>query len=361
MNRIIMHLDLDAFFCAVEELLDPSLRGKAFAVGGKSDKRGVIASCSYAARNMGVRSAMPSFRARQLCPDLIIVGRNGKQYGIKSKEVMKILRNITPNIEQISIDEAFIDATELDDDIYSLAIKLQKTILDQTGLSCSLGVASNKLVAKIATDVGKGKIKTTTYPNAIEIVPNGQEANFLAPLPADMLWGVGPKTSENLTRLGIRTIGDIAKWPSSDITRRFGKNGFDLVRRAQGKDSRRVSNIRNPKSYSAEITFYEDTTEKQKLQGTIQKQANRISASLRKANIRGSTIKLKLRWSDFTTITRQSTLPNPTNNAKKIYEEASNLLSIHWNNIRPVRLLGVGVSGFKNKKNTEQLSLWDSQ
>ena len=192
MSPIILHLDLDAFFCAVEETRNPDLRGKAFAVGGKPDERGVVASCSYAARQYGVRSAMPMARALRLCPGLLVVPGRHALYGEVSRQVMARLRAITPATEQISIDEAFLDISSIDESPEALARKLQAEIRDDLGLPSSIGIAGNKLVAKIATEVGKKAGRGNSAPFGLTIVPAGEEAAFLAPLPADMLWGVGP-------------------------------------------------------------------------------------------------------------------------------------------------------------------------
>src|SRR5512143_1397182 len=227
MTSTILHLDLDAFFCAVEETRNPELRGRPFAVGGKPDERGVVASCSYAARQYGIRSAMPMARAIRLCPGLLIVPGRHRLYSEVSREVMKRLRAIAPSIEQISIDEAFLDISESGEPSDQLARRLQAEIRDELGLPCSIGIASNKLVAKIATEVGKKAARGGGPPFGLTIVPPGHEAAFLAPLPADMLWGVGPKTSARLAELGIRTIGDIANWPESELVRLFGENGRD--------------------------------------------------------------------------------------------------------------------------------------
>ena len=199
MPRTILHLDLDAFFCAVEETRNPELRGKAFAVGGKPDERGVVASCSYAARKMGVRSAMPMSQAVRLSPGLIIVPGHHHLYGEVSRQVMDILHNVTGLVEQISIDEAFLDISDIHEDSERVARRLQTRIREELQLPCSIGIASNKMVAKIATEVGKAialkRIKAQGLaepPNAVTVVGYGEEASFLSPLPADMLWGVGP-------------------------------------------------------------------------------------------------------------------------------------------------------------------------
>ena len=231
MPRTILHIDLDAFYCAVEETRNPELRGKAFAVGGRPEERGVVASCSYAARRMGVRSAMPMGKALRLSPGLIIVSSRHHIYREVSGQVMNLLHELTALVEQISIDEAFLDISDIREEPERIARNLQTRILEELQLPCSIGIASNKMVAKIATEVGKSlalqKIKEKGLaepPNAVTVVPFGEEAAFLSPLPADMLWGVGPKTSARLTELGIQTIGDIAKWPESEMIRMFGEN-----------------------------------------------------------------------------------------------------------------------------------------
>ncbi|MBL8050248.1 MAG: DNA polymerase IV [Anaerolineales bacterium] len=218
MPRTILHLDLDAFYCSVEEVENPELKGKPFAVGGKPNERGVVASCSYAARAKGVRSAMPMSKAIQLCRDLIIVSGRHKLYSEYSEHVMSKLRNLTPLVEQISIDEAFLDISNLDEDPTRLALDLQADIRVELQLPSSIGIASNKLVAKIATEVGKKSNKIKDMPPfGFTIVPVGKEAEFLSPLPANMLWGVGPKTYARLSELGIKTIGDIAQWPQKEL------------------------------------------------------------------------------------------------------------------------------------------------
>src|SRR6266498_1996351 len=203
--RTIIHLDLDAFFCAVEEQRDPALRGRPFAVGGRPDSRGVVTSASYMARKFGVHSAMPMAQAARLCPDLRVVPPNFAAYRAASQQVMTRLHALTPLVEQISIDEAFLDVTALGETGEALAAKLQTTMRDDLALSCSLGVATNKLVAKVATDVGKSLVRSGKMPHAICVVPPGDEATFLAPLPATALWGVGPRTAERLAELGMHT------------------------------------------------------------------------------------------------------------------------------------------------------------
>jgi len=365
MFRTILHLDLDAFFCAVEETRNPALRGVAFAVGGKPNERGVVASCSYAARKMGVRSAMPMSRAVRLCPGLVIVPGHHRIYRDVSHQVMDILRSTSGLVEQISIDEAFLDISDIRDEPERIARGLQSRIRDELHLPSSIGIASNKLVAKIATEVGKAlalmRIKAqglTEPPNALTVVPYGEEAAFLSPLPADMLWGVGPKTFQRLADLGIHTIGDIAKWPENELIRLFGENGRDLSRHAKGIDNRPIVTERETKSISQEITFSVDVRDDKVLQKTIREQSARVASQLRKSELAGSTIKLKIRWPDFTTLTRQTTLGYRTDQEDEIAEAALELMKSVRKPNQAVRLIGVGVSGLGQP--IRQLGLWDT-
>ncbi len=357
MPRVILHLDLDAFFCAVEETRDESLRGKPFAVGGRPDERGVVSSCSYAARQFGVRSAMPMSRALRLCPGLIIVPGRHRQYSEVSKQVMERLGQLTPLMEQISIDEAFLDISDLRDPPERLARDLQAGIRDTLGLPSSIGIASNKLVAKIATEVGKKAARGGAPPFALTIVPAGEEAAFLAPLPADMLSGVGPKTVARLAELGIHTIGDIARWPEADLAARFGENGRDLARHARGLDDRPVVTEHETKSISQETTFARDVRDDKLLERTLRELSAQVGKQLRQSDLAGKTVKLKLRWPDFTTLTRQTTLKQATDQDEEIASTAAALLKSVRRSGQAVRLIGVGVSGLGPP--LRQLSLWD--
>ncbi|RYX86437.1 DNA polymerase IV [bacterium] len=361
-TRTIIHVDLDAFYCAVEEKRDPSLRGTAFAVGGRADERGVVASCSYAARRSGVRSAMAMGMAQRLCPHLIVVPTRHSHYRAVSGGVMALLRSITPQLEQLSIDEAFLDVTELVGDGNevtgrSLALEIQRRVWDELELSCSLGVASNKMVAKIATDCGKATVSTGQSPRALCVVEAGTEADFLAPLPVSALWGVGPKLEAKLKELRIETIGDLAHWDERDLAHRFGKHGVDLAKHARGIDRREVVTERETKSISSETTFLQDVSEWETLHATLLEQAQSVSFQLKKQKLQASTVKLKIRWSDFSFSTRQTTLLSSTDAAPAIEAAATTLLSKLWIGGEPVRLLGVGVSGLSLVR---QLGLFDS-
>jgi DNA polymerase-4 len=360
--RTILHLDLDAFYCTVEEQRDPSLHGQPFAVGARPEQRGVVASCSYAARRFGVRSAMPMSQAVRLCPQLLIVPSRHAVYQDVSLQVMAHLHALTPLIEQISIDEAFLDVTSLviphqeATSARVIARHLQRQIKQELGLSCSLGVASNKMMAKIANDYGKSQITSGHSPQAICVVPFGEEAAFLAPLPVSALWGVGPKTEARLKGLNLHTIGQLAGYPLKELVRRFGSHGYDLFQHARGIDKRAIETSREAKSISSETTFVDDVEEWEALEAVLREQADDVAVHLHRKSLQGDTIKIKVRWADFTTPTRQKTLPQATDQAAVIAEAALELLRQLWAPSQRVRLLGVGVAGLTTVR---QLSLWD--
>ncbi len=303
-------------------------------------------------------------QALRLCPGLIIVSGHHRVYGEVSRQVMQRLHNLTALVEQISIDEAFLDISDIQDEPENVARGLQARIRDELHLPCSIGIASNKLVAKIATEVGKAlalkRIKAQGLaepPNAVTVVPFGEEAAFLNPLPADMLWGVGPKTSKRLGELGIHTIGDIARWPENELSRLFGENGRDLARHAKGIDNRPIETERETKSISQEITFSRDVRDDKVLEKTVREQSAEVARQLRKNELAGSTIKLKMRWPDFTTLTRQTTLNHRTDQEDEIAEAALKLMKSVRKSNQYVRLIGVGVSGLGAP--IRQLGLWD--
>ncbi len=358
-TRKILHLDLDAFFCAVEEQLNPALRGKAIAVGGRPDQRGVVSSASYPARKYGVRSAMPMGQALRLCPHLIVVGQTRGVYSERSRAVMDILRDTAPYVEPLSIDEAFLDVTILPDPILDIATRLQKRINDELDLPCSLGGATNKLVAKTANTIGKARHKKDEPPKAITIVPAGEEAAFLAPLPIRRLWGVGPKTAETLQSLGLTKVGDVANWSEDALVLRLGKLGGDIWRRARGIDFRPVLTEHEAKSISKEVTFAKDIADEAELKLTLRRLADGVGRQARKAELAGVTVKIKLRWTDFSTLSRQVTLDQPTDLDGDIYESARRLFEQVWPPGRPVRLIGVGLSGFGEP--SRQLGLWGDE
>lgn len=357
-TRKILHLDLDAFFCAVEELKDPSLAGKAFAVGGLAEHRGVISTCSYPARKFGVHSAMPTGQAFKLCPHLILISGFHSDYSAKSREVMEIVNQLTGLVEQVSIDEAFMDVTDLPDDIETIARKLQADVLEKTSLPCSIGAATNKLVAKMATDAGKVRSKSESYPRAILVVPPGKEADFLAPMPVKAMWGVGPKMEIALQNAGMHTIGDITQRSKSELERYFGKYGLELFDRSRGIDDRPITLEREAKSISQETTFSKDTTDLTLLRQTLKDLAAHVAYSLRQDEYCARVVRLKIRWSDFSTHTRQVSLAQPTDQDGVIYSNIETLFKSVWESSKPVRLIGVGCSDLV--ESSHQMTLWET-
>jgi DNA polymerase-4 len=300
---------------------------------------------------------MPMSQALRLCPDLIIVSHRRGAYGEMSRQVMARLRELSALVEQISIDEAFVDISDAAEPSADLARGLQLRINSELDLPCSIGVAGNKLTAKIATEIGKKAARGPTYPNAITVVPPGEEAFFLAPLPVGMLWGVGPKTARRLGELGIRTIGDLARWPESDLAARLGENGRELARHARGLDDRPVVTERATKSISQEETFARDVRDDAQLEGVLREMAAAVARNLRDEQLVGKTVKLKLRWPDFTTLTRQITLPVASDREEDVFPAALALLKKVRGPGKAVRLLGVGVSGLSEP--ARQLGLWE--
>lgn len=347
--RQILHVDLDAFFCSVEEIRNPDLRGKAFVVGGSPKGRGVVTSASYSARQFGIQSAMPMSRALRLYPDLITVSSDHGDYSEHSRRVMAFLREAVPVMQQMSIDEAFLDVSDDPRGGEQAASEMQSAILERFMLPTSWGIATNKLVAKIATEVGK--------PKGVVVVPPGKEATFLAPLPVSMMWGVGPKSSKRFAELGIRTIGDLAGLPETRLTQLFGARGTDLASRAKGLDDRPVQELRDRRSVSAERTFPKDVDSMQDLRRHLLHLSERVGTRVRRAGMVGSTVRIKLRWPDFSTFTRQMRLSQPTDQDGEIYAAALKLFTDNWRPGKAVRLLGVGIADLGSPM--RQLELFD--
>lgn len=340
--RHILHADFDAFYASVEQLDDPELRDKPVVVGGSPEGRGVVASASYEARKFGVRSAMPMRTAFRLCPDAVRVGSNFDRYRDVSRKVMAIFHDITSLVEPLSLDEAYLDVTQSVTDSLSsqsIAAALKKRVKAELGLTISVGVACTKSVAKIASDMDK--------PDGLTVVAPGQEQAFLHPLAVGKLWGVGPKTAERLNREGIETIGDLAQRTEEWMRQRFGSNGAHMRRLALGQDNSEVSIQRDTKSVSAETTFAQDTGEEEALLETVSRLSQRVAHSLERKDLQGRTVKLKLRLSDFTTFTRQKTVPLPVQSSDDLANAAGDLLRAELQPGRTFRLVGVGVSGFE--------------
>ncbi len=341
--RVILHLDMDAFYAAVEQRDRPELRGRPVIVGAdpKGGRgRGVVSTASYEARRFGVGSALPISVAFKLCPDGVYLPVDMEKYVGVSKQVMAILHGTTDLVEPLSIDEAFLDVTASRRALgsgESIARGLKKEILEATGLTASVGVAACKLVAKIASDLRK--------PDGLVVVPPGTEAAFLAPLAVRRLWGVGPKTEESLAKLGVRTIGDLAALPPETLTRRVGTHGEDLLRLARGLDDRPVETGGEAKSVGQEHTYGEDTADTARLRRTLLDLADGVGGRLRSSGLRGRTVTLKYRDETFHTVTRAETLDTATDSGARLFEIAWRLLGgVHRG--RKVRLLGIYASGF---------------
>jgi DNA polymerase-4 len=337
--RAVLHLDMDAFFVNVHLLEHPEDVGLPLAVGGRPDSRGVIASASYEARKFGVRSAMPSSRAIRLCPQLKIVGRDWSDIKASSTAVMAILGEYG-SVERMSVDEAFVDLSEAPDP-ETLAETIRHRVKEETRLPASVGLATSKLVAKVASDYDK--------PEGCTIVPPGQEATFLAPQPVRVIWGIGPRTAERLeNQLNIRTCGELANHDTGDLVAKFGQHAEPLQRRAMGIDRRAVHAERGPpKSISQEWTFSQDVNDPQILQEQLRKQSASVARSLQRRNLVAHTVRVKFRWADFTTFTRQKSLEVGIDDEEKIYRMALAIWLENWPSGQRMRLLGVGVSSLE--------------
>jgi DNA polymerase-4 len=352
-NRIILHIDLDAFFVSVEQTRAPDLIGKPVIVGGQPDRRGVVASASYEARVFGIRSGMPLVQAYRLCPNAIFLQGSFQAYRDASEKFMAILADFSPCLESTGLDEAYLDITgcELFGTPHQLATLIKKRVKKELRLIASIGVASCKVVAKIASDAGK--------PDGLVEVAAGKEKDFLKPLPVASLPGVGKKTEQSLKAMGIKTVGQLAAVPLEVIKNRFGNYGLMIHHFANGIDNRDVEASDQVKSISRETTFAEDTSDKVFLQSMLRYLCERVGAELRQGTKHARTVTLKLRYSDFETITRRFSSREMLDADELIFAAAINLLEQALSAKRkPVRLIGVGVSNLVGYG--KQLNLLDS-
>jgi DNA polymerase-4 len=348
MDRTIIHIDMDAFFASVEIKDDPSLAGKPVIVGGTSD-RGVVSAASYEARKFGVHSAMPAVQARKLCPHGVFLRGRMHRYKEESRKAMAVVREMSPLVEQTSVDEAYVDATGLErhyGTLEDLGMYLKLQIKKETGLACSVGVAPNKLLAKIASDWDK--------PDGLFVIRPEDVAEFMREMPVGKIPGVGPRTRESLKRLGITVCGDVTKHPAEFWRRRFGERGLWLFERAQGIHDGPVTPESEPKSSSAENTFEADISNLDELKRWMWIQSERVGADLRKHGYLGRTVTVKLKYMDFRQHTRSLSLSEPTCSTETIFSAAVRLLESKPLD-KPLRLIGVGVSGLKRE--SRQLSL----
>jgi DNA polymerase-4 len=338
--RKIIHLDMDAFYASVEQREDPSLRGKPVAVGGSPQSRGVVAACNYEARRFGVRSAMPMARAVRQCPDLVIVHPNFTLYKAVSQQVMGILRSATPLVEPLSLDEAYLDVTEnlLHETLATnVARHLKTCIRDELSLTASAGVAPNKFLAKIASGWKKPDGLTVIAPERVE--------SFLQKLPVEALWGVGPVTAKKLHAIGVVRLVDVRAADRVVLTRTVGSLAEWLVRLSHGDDPREVTPDRPWKSISAEDTYAMDLEDVKEMRAEIERLARRVVDSLQRKGLLARTVTIKVRYANFTTVTRSHTEEPATQDAARIVERALALLERTEAAKRPVRLLGVGTHG----------------
>jgi DNA polymerase IV len=356
-SRTIFHVDMDAFFVSVEELYDPSLKGKAVVVGGRRNERGVVSAASYEARKFGVHSAMPLRTAARLCPQALFVEGHPARYRQCSEKVYGVLQSFSPQVEMASIDEAYVDMTgteRLHGPPLRAAESVHEKMKAETHLNCSIGIGVTRLIAKVSSAKAK--------PNGVLWVLPGQEAKFLAPLDVRDIPGVGKVTEQNLNALGIRRVGDLSRFDDSFLEQQFGKWGLALAGKSRGEDAggwfdSEVGADDDPKSISHEHTYDEDTANAEQLESTLMRLSEMVGRRLRENRLYARTIQLKLRYKDFTTITRAHTRSAPTQLDTEIFEQARRLFRKHWKQGWEVRLLGVHASSFE--AGLEQCDLLD--
>ncbi|MDH7505619.1 MAG: DNA polymerase IV [Candidatus Acetothermia bacterium] len=353
--RKIVHVDMDAFYAAIEQLDHPELRGKPVIVGGDPESRGVVSTASYEARKFGVKSAMPAAKARRLCPQAVFLRPRFARYQEVSQQIRQIFYRYTPLVEPISLDEAFLDLSgteRLLGPAEEVAREVKQKIREETGLTCSVGLAPNKFLAKLASDLCK--------PDGFLVVHEGEEVEFLKDLPIERLWGVGEATARRLRGLGISTIGDLQGLSLSELLERFGRLGSSFYKLARGIDRSPVVPDREARSLSQERTFPEDIADPAELKRVLVRLSEEVAQRLRAERLKARTVQLKVRLADFSTITRATTLDRPTALGERIWEEVQRLFSERVALEQGVRLLGVQVSGLVGEAE-EQLPLFQDE
>ncbi|MBL9080601.1 MAG: DNA polymerase IV [Planctomycetales bacterium] len=342
---MILHVDMDAFYASVEERDDPRLVGKPVIVGGTAEGRGVVAAANYVARKFGVHSAMPAVTARRLCPQAVFLPVRMSHYAAISHQIREIFEQYTPLVEPLSLDEAFLDVTgseHLFESAAEIARRIKQQIRDEVRLVASVGVAPNKFLAKIASDLRK--------PDALVVVEANDVQAFLDPLPVGRLWGVGKVTNQVFERYGIRTIGQLRQVPPETLAELFGSTGEHYWRLAHGIDERRVVPDRESKSISHETTFAHDIDDQESLRAVLLDLVDQVARRLRRHGLKAATVELKVRFADFTTITRSQALPEPSDVTDELAQAAITLLTTRLPaGTLPVRLLGMGVSGLQSQ------------
>lgn len=358
-HSTFLHVDMDAFFASVEQHDHPELKGKPVVVGSPPDQRGVVSAASYEARTYGIHSAMPSRTAFKKCPHAVFLPVNMVRYKEVSRQIMRIFEAYSPLVQPLSIDEAFVDVTgakRLFGDGQTIAEKIRRDIYAETGLTASVGVAPNMFLAKIASDMNK--------PDGLTLVPLEQEAieRFLAPLPISRMWGIGKVTQKKLLSLGLTTIGQLQVCDQEHLERAVGSHAARTFSRlARGIDERHIETESEEKSISNETTFKRDVTDRFEIEAVYKRLIDKVGARLRKAELYATTVHLKIRWNDFSTITRQTRLIQPCNDDITLRDTGMELLEQHLRR-RPVRLIGFGVSGLclSDEPQSHQLNLFDA-
>lgn len=354
---MILHVDMDAFYASVEERDRPELAGKAVIVGGNPRGRGVVAAANYEARKFGVHSAMPSSQAYRLCPHAVVLRPEMKKYAAVSRHIREIFHRFTPLVEPLSLDEAFLDvagSVQLFGSPSEIGRQIQSAIRDETRLAASVGVAPNKFLAKLASDLDK--------PNGFVVVDPGRVDEFLEPLPVKRLWGVGKAAQSRLQRLNVGTIGQLKQLSEEVLRSNFGKSGAQLWRLAHGIDHRKVVPDHQAKSISNETTFDVDIADVETLRSWLMQLTEQVARRLRQNGLKGKTVQLKIRYSDFRTLTRAQTLPVPTDVTDEIWKTADDLLTNRLPETGlPIRLLGIGVTGLTGEAGAQQQLFADEE
>jgi len=347
-----MHVDMDAFFAAIEELDDPSLRGEPVIVGARPGKRGVVATCNYEARRFGLHSAMPISEASRRCPHGVYLRPRMKRYTAVSREVMAALGTISPVVEPVSVDEAFVDATGLEalfGNPFAIGMRVKRTILERTGLTCSVGIGPNRLIAKIASEHDK--------PDGLTIVPGDRVDAFLANLAVSSLRGVGRVLAKKLAEAGVRTVAELRRWPREKLTRTFGAStGAMLHRQTRGRASDAVGRQGGRKSISKETTFNRDQSDEERIRVTLKAQAARVALLARRKGLQGRCVQIKIRLERFETHTRSRTLQEATNADDKIFATGWELFKASGFAGKPIRLIGIGISDWSSDNQLELFS-----
>lgn len=347
MELPILHVDMDAFYASVEQRDNPELRGKPVIIGGQS-KRGVVSTASYEAREYGVHSAMPMVKARRLCPKGVCLQPDHEKYKQVSAKIRRIFYQYTELVEPLSLDEAYLDVSAAEENSVQIAHQIKRQIQNRLKLTASVGVSYNKYLAKLASDLDK--------PDGFEIISPFEAKEVIYPLDVSELWGVGPKTEAKLKELGLETIKDVAEADIRFLMRKLGKRGYQLHKLARGEDNREVTPPGEPKSIGKETTFQSDTDDKQELKEYLQELSNKVATRVQNHQVQGRTVTLKLKYADFEIISRSQTVERNLSEAGDIYQVAEELLAAVELN-KQVRLIGVTLSNFKNRK-VEQLRLF---